>query len=109
MLKLDLKSVNGSWILIDEHGAKVDYLQSSKQHFKEMITLWVRKAIMQQLHDRARLPDDFQEGQEKPQGYRKDMDFEIRWVIGCFGELRRRITPRWVVRDLSGLFAVTRR
>ena len=74
MLKLDLKAINGAWNLIDEHGAKVDFLQASKQHFKKMIALWIRKAIMQQLHDRAKLPDDYLEGQDKPKGYRKDMD-----------------------------------
>ena len=73
-LGLDLKAINGAWVLIDEHGAKVDFLQASKQHFKKTITMWVRKAIMQQLHDRAKLPDGYEEGQDKPKGYRKDMD-----------------------------------
>ena len=27
MLKLDLKAISGAWVLIDEHGAKVDFLR----------------------------------------------------------------------------------
>ena len=55
LLQLDLKCINGAWIIIDEHGARVDFLQANNHFFKSMLTMWIRKAIVQQLHDRAKL------------------------------------------------------
>ena len=56
VLGLTLKDHKGNIIINDENDIHLDFLHSNLSHFKKMITLWIRKAIFQQLRQRASLP-----------------------------------------------------
>ena len=63
---MTLKDHKGNIIINDENDIHLDFLQSNLTHFKKMITLWIRKAIFQQLRERAAQPSG-------SPGARKDM------------------------------------
>ena len=72
LLGIDLKCIKGSWISIDEHCVQLDLIEGSNYHFRKTVTMWIRKAIISQLNERCQLPEAYEEGDDKPAGYRKD-------------------------------------